>query len=346
MVNNNFWKKKRVLITGHTGFKGGWLSCILKQLNCDLYGISLKPKKLSFYYQAAVNTNFKRSIFSDINDDKKLINFIKVCKPEIIFHLAAQPLVLDSYKQPIKTFQTNIIGTAKLLNATTNLKTLKAFIVVTTDKCYENLDTKLRLFSETDKLGGDDPYSASKACTEIVSAAMYKSFLKKKNINMATVRAGNVIGGGDYSDFRIVPDIFKSIKKKKKLKVRNPNSIRPWQHVLEPLVGYIAIAERLFYNKRYATAWNLGPEKKNIKSVKQLVLDINRLNKFDYKLEKKINKKIESRYLGLNISKIKKAKIWKPKLSFEDTLKLTSDWYLSTNKVEITNLQIKRYLNE
>lgn len=345
MVDRKFWKNKKVLITGHTGFKGGWLSFILKDLGCRLYGLSLRPDKLSFFNQTKANENFILSTYLDINDYKKLERYLKKINPQIIFHLAAQPLVLDSYTDPIKTFKTNIMGTANLLNVSKLIKSLRAILVITSDKCYENEDRSIRFFKESDKLGGYDPYSASKASAEHISHSMYNSFLKEKKIQLATVRAGNVIGGGDYSKFRIVPDIFRSIKNNQTLMIRNPNSIRPWQHVLEPLIGYIKIVEKIFFNEKFASAWNFGPERDNIQSVKKIVLEICKIKKFNYKIKKSSINKKESKYLGLDISKIKKNKIWKPKLNFYKTLKLTLDWYMSSNKKKLTQLQIKEYLN-
>lgn len=345
MVNINFWKNKKVLITGHTGFKGGWLSFFLKNTNCKLYGISLKPEVRSFFNQTNLKSYFFKSKFINIKNFKSLDKNIKNFCPEIIFHMAAQPIVLDSYRNPLETFQTNIIGTANLINICKNLKSIKVIIIITTDKCYENSDKSLKFFKETDKLGGKDPYSASKACCEILSNSMYNSFLKEKGIKLATVRAGNVVGGGDYSDFRIVPDIYNSIDKNKVVKVRNPHAIRPWQHVMEPVYGYIKLAEKIFKDDKLTGAWNFGPEKKNIKSVQDLVETLNDIKQFKYNMNNKKKTDKEASFLALDISKIKKSGIWKPQLNFKETLKLTSEWYTAKNKVEITNKQIKKYLN-
>jgi len=345
-VNKNFWKNKRVLITGHSGFKGGWLSFFLHKAGCKLYGLSLKPEKISFFNQSKVSNLFIQSSFIDICDYRSLKNFLNKCAPDVIFHLAAQPLVLESYTSPLKTFQTNAIGTLNLLDICKSSNKTKSIIIVTTDKCYENSDQRLNYFSETDKLGGKDPYSASKACAEIISNSMRLSFLQKKKINLATVRAGNVIGGGDYSNFRIVPDIFDGIRKNKKVIIRNPYAIRPWQHVMEPIYGYIKLAEKLHKNNKFSGAWNFGPEKKNIKTVKDIVYGVNKFRNFDFILKKSTKKNIEANFLALSIDKIKKSKIWKPKLSFSKTLKLTSEWYTSKNKTDITKKQIESYLNE
>lgn len=345
-MNQKFWKNKKILITGHSGFKGGWLSFFLHQNRCKLYGLSLKPKKKSFFNQTKVTDLFVKSAFIDINNYNNLYRFIKKSSPKIIFHLAAQPLVLDSYESPIRTFQTNAIGTANLIDICRSINSVKTIIIVTTDKCYENNDKKLNYFSENDKLGGKDPYSASKACAELISNSMRESFLIKKKIRLATVRAGNVIGGGDYSDFRIVPDIFDGMKKNKIVNVRNPHAIRPWQHVMELIHGYIKLAEKLHKNINYSGAWNFGPEKKNIKKVKDLVYGIDKIKKFKYRLKKIRKDKLESNFLALNINKINKSKIWKPKLLFRETLKLTVEWYMSNRKEYITKKQISNFLNE
>jgi CDP-glucose 4,6-dehydratase len=343
-VNKGFWKKKKILITGHTGFKGGWLSFFLYYAGCRLYGISLKPKKKSFFYQTKLYERFKNSTFLDINNYNLLKKYLKKYNPEIIFHLAAQPIVLDSYKDPLKTFNTNIISLANLLNISRNIGSIKTILIITSDKCYENEDRKLQFFKETDKLGGNDPYSASKACAEIISKSMFKSFLTVRK-KLATVRAGNVIGGGDYSNFRIIPDIFDGIKRNKVVNIRNPHSVRPWQHVMEPIHGYIKLVERLHKSQKFCGPWNFGPEKKNIKSVKQLVLTLTKIKKFKFHFKKKKMQRKEALNLALCIDKIKKTKIWKPKLSFKKSLELTSDWYMKRNKIEITKTQIQNYLN-
>lgn len=344
-MNKVFWKKKKILVTGHTGFKGGWLSFFLNYSSCRLYGISLKPKKKSFFYQTKLYECFKNSTFLDINNYALLKKYLKKYKPEIIFHLAAQPIVLDSYKDPLKTFNTNINGTANLLDISRNIRSIKTILIITSDKCYENEDRELKFFKETDKLGGDDPYSASKACAEIISKCMFKSFLSLEKKNLATVRAGNVIGGGDYSKFRIIPDIFDGIKRDQVVKIRNLHSVRPWQHVMEPIYGYIKLVEKLHKSRKFCGAWNFGPEKKNIKSVKQLVLTLTKIKKFKFYFKKNFLHKKEALNLALCIDKIKKTKIWKPKLSLKKSLELTSDWYMNRNKIEITKKQIQNYLN-
>lgn len=346
MVNKKFWKKKKVLILGHTGFKGGWLSSILDKLESKLYGYSLPPKsQKGIFHQIKLKRKFIKSKFGDINDFLKLKNFIEGIQPDVIFHLAAQPIVIDSYKDPLNTFKTNVIGTVNVCNISKKLKKLRSLIIVTSDKCYLNLDKKIKFFKETDSLGGFDPYSASKACTEIVAQSYQKSFFFNTNVSSATVRAGNIIGGGDNSDFRIFSDISKHLFLKNQLILRNPHSIRPWQHVLEPLVGYIKLAEDLYKGKKdYIGAWNFGPNMNSVKSVLDLIKEVNKIKKINYKISKKTKKLYESKYLGLDITKAKKELKWKPRLSFKKSVQLTVDWYLSIEKIKKTNSQIEEYL--
>jgi CDP-glucose 4,6-dehydratase len=347
MVNSKFWKNKKVLITGHTGFKGGWLSLVLSKLGSKLYGYSLPPEnKDCFYEKTKIKNIFIKSIFGDLNDKFKLKKFIQTTKPEIIFHLAAQPLVKQSYENPIFTFETNILGTSYLCDYAKNCQSVKSLIVVTSDKCYYNEDYKLKLFKETDPLGGKDPYSASKACAEIVTHAFQKSFFSKSNLNCATVRAGNVIGGGDSSKFRIFPDIIKAIKSSKKIVLRNPNAIRPWQHVIDPVIGYINLAEKLYKNKKnYIGPWNFGPETKSIKSVLELVKEVNKFKKIKFKSLRKKNNIYESKFLGLDIKKSKKILRWRPRINFTKSIQISLEWYFAKEKRKITEKQIEKYLN-
>ena len=346
ILNKSFWKNKRVLITGHTGFKGSWLSLVLSEMKVKLYGYSLKPEwKNQIYHACNVEKLFKKSIYQDINDYKKLKNFIKKIRPQIVFHLAAQPLVINSYKNTLETFNTNIIGTANLCEALKSQKDLRSLVIITSDKCYDNSNRQNKFFKENDKLGGHDPYSASKAASEIIVSSYKNSFYKFSKINSATVRAGNIIGGGDFSKNRIFPDIIYSLKNKKKLLIRNPQSVRPWQHVLEPIAGYIMLAENLYYDRKkiFSGAWNFGPKKNLNKSVLDIIKTLNKFQKINYIISKKKPTVYESSFLGLNVNKsIKKLK-WKPKLSFESTIKWTVEWYLSNDKLDTSLKQIKKF---
>ena len=324
-----FWFKKNVLITGHTGFKGTWLSIILTYLNSRVNGYSLKPKKNSLFNKSMILQKLKSNTYGDINNLTNLKKKIRDCKPEIIFHLAAQPLVIESYKDPIKTFNTNIIGTANLLESIRNIKSIKSVVIITTDKVYK-IKKNNKLYKELDQLGGFDPYSASKVGTEIVVESYIKSFFKNSNLKnrISTVRAGNVIGGGDFSTNRLFPDIISVINNKKKLKIRNPNHIRPWQHVLDPLMGYLILAKKQCINKvdNKEHAWNFGPNKSNFKKVIDIVKFIKRSQKFEYILTKKnINYK-ETEILKLNSLKAKKKLNWTSKWNLTESIIKTLEW--------------------
>ena len=269
-------------------------------------------------------------------------------KPQVTFHLAAQPLVLDGYEDPLKTFNTNIIGTANLCSAINDQKSNKSFIVVTSDKCYLNEDKKINFFKESDKLGGHDPYSASKAGTEIILYSYQKSFFDSLKINSATVRAGNVIGGGDVSKYRIFTDIINSILYKKNLIIRNPKAVRPWQHVLEPISGYINLAEKLYTQKNnfFCGAYNFGPNSSSIKTVIDVVKRVKKIKNISFKTKKKNKTKLyESKFLALNIKKSLKKLNWKPKLSLDENISWTVQWHLSKNKKKITQYQIHKYFD-
>lgn len=244
-LNKDFWKNRSVFLTGHTGFKGGWISLWLADMGAKVHGYSLEAiDNPSFFGETRLEERLASSTIADIQNFSTLKSTMSLAKPSIIIHMAAQPLVLESYKSPIDTFKTNIIGTANILEVARGIETVQAIVNITTDKCYENRE-QLKPYIENDKLGGYDPYSSSKACSELVSAAYRNSFLEECGIKIATVRAGNVIGGGDWAQHRLIPDFFRSIDFDKKLLIRSPDSIRPWQHVLEPLFGYLLLAEKL-----------------------------------------------------------------------------------------------------
>ena len=341
-----------MLVTGSTGFKGSWLCYWLYHLGAKVVGVGLKPEKTSILFKALnLKSKIKQNIIN-IQDFKKINQIIKKEKPHIIFHLASQSIVSLSYKKPLETIRTNILGSANILESV-RINNVPNLVYITSDKCYLNLDKKSS-YRETDYLGGLDNYSSSKASAEIIFRSYLNSYQinNKSYLNFASARAGNVIGGGDMKDNRLIPDLIKSIKRKDKIKLRNPRATRPWQHVLEPLSGYLILGEKLMNKKLRSNiypSWNFGPERKNCKTVKKVVDKF--LSYFDKKTRVKIlkDKKSfhESRYLSLNISKAKKELKWKPKLSFDQTLKLTSDWYknyLANNKIEkITADQIKYF---
>lgn len=331
----NFWRGKKTLVTGHTGFKGGWLSTWLNYKKSIVYGYSLNPPTIKNFYEIV---NLKKIIKSEVCDDitnlNRLMNFIKKNKIEIIFHMAAQSLVRKSYEKPFETIKTNVIGTSAVLEAARLCKSIKTVIIITTDKVYKN-DNKKSSFKESDTLGGKEIYCSSKASTELLVESYYDSFFSKSNrVNVATVRAGNVIGGGDWAEDRLVPDCIKSFSKNKIVEIRSPKSVRPWQHVLEPLNGYMILAE-MIHNKKLSdfSSWNFGPNIGGHANVKDIVELISQFWPSNYNLTIDINKKkqpYESKYLSLNSSKAKKFLRWKPKLSIKQSIKNTVDWYVAS----------------
>lgn len=327
-INSSFWSGRSVYVTGHTGFKGGWLAFWLTKLGAKVYGYSLEaPTNPNFFNIINLGNKIHKSFIGNICDLTEVTNSMQTAKPSIIFHMAAQPLVKKSYQDPIETFTTNIIGTMNIFEAARKIKTIDTIINVTTDKCYENQEWD-RPYNETDRLGGYDPYSSSKACSEIVTSAYRNSFFSETGIKLASVRAGNVIGGGDWASDRLIPDFIRSINSNKTLKVRSPHAIRPWQHVLEPLSGYLLLAERLVKDgKIFAEAWNFGPEQSCAKKV-SWVLD--RLSKkfLDARWEaENIKQHHEAGILKLDISKSKSKLGWSPQWSLETAIDKTAEWY-------------------
>jgi len=325
----SFFKGKKIFITGHTGFKGSWLSYILFLSGAKVTGYSLRPKnKNDNFYLLNLDKKIK-NYYCDVRNRKSLETAIVNCKPQIVFHLAAQALVKESYKNPYFTFKTNVVGTMNMLEILTGLKSLRSAIIITSDKCYKNLEKKTG-YSETDEIGGEDPYSASKAAAENIFYSYLKSFFKnKKKIGLVSVRAGNVIGGGDWSNDRIIPDLVKSIMNKKKFVIRNPKSTRPWQHVFDLLNGYLLISQKIYANNKFNGSWNFGPNRSHIKVIEVIgkLLKNMGINKIFYiKPDKTIK---ETKLLSLKIDKSKKILKWKPKLDIKKTLEMTAEWYLS-----------------
>lgn len=343
-----FYNNKRVFITGHTGFKGTWLSIILCHLNAKIYGYSLKPERNSLFKKTGIKNKLNSNCYADIRNIKDLKKKINLSKPEIIFHLAAQPLVIDSFEKPVETFNTNILGTAHLLESLRNIKSVKSVIIVTTDKVYK-INKKSKSYKEIDQLGGIDPYSVSKVGAEIVTDCYIKSFFKNSNLRnkISTVRAGNVIGGGDFSKNRLVPDIIRAINNKKKLIVRNPHHIRPWQHVLDPLVGYLILAKKQCVkkiNNDFEYAWNFGPNKSNFKKVSEVIKMAQKLENFKVIFDKK--KKIqETTTLKLESGKAKRKINWSSKWNLSVALEKTIELNRSINKdISIENKCVQQFL--
>jgi CDP-glucose 4,6-dehydratase len=317
------------LITGHTGFKGSWLSLMLKLQGHTVSGISLNPPKKSLFNQSNLSGIFQGDFRIDILNRQKLDTVFKKIDPEVVVHLAAQPLVLQSLKDPIETFKVNLLGTLNVLESTKTLKNLKATLIVTTDKVYKNNPHQLG-YIETDELGGDDPYSASKAAADIASQVWAKNYA---NSPVAVARAGNVIGGGDWADNRIIPDLARAFTSRKVPKLRNPDSIRPWQHVLDCLYGYITLIDyQLESNDKWCGAWNFGPDFRNRKTVLDLALEFGKFwgissNLYD---TADTNTTQEVNYLSLNSSKARLELNWSDQLNFTESIKWTAEWYLSS----------------
>ena len=346
-MNESFWKNKKILITGHTGFKGSWLTIWLKKLGADITGFSKSvPTNPSLFETANIEKDIK-SVVGDIQNYELLKETISKCEPEIIFHMAAQSLVIKSYSNPIETFSTNVMGTVNLLYAVKETKKAKIVINITSDKCYENNES-LEGYSEEDPMGGHDPYSSSKGCAELITKSFRKSFFSsdhENNIGLASVRAGNVIGGGDWAENRLIPDIIRAIKNKENVKIRNPNALRPWQHVLDPLNGYISLAEKLWDDqKKHSEGWNFGPEKNEVKPVSWIIEEFNELwkNKINWVVGN--NELHEANNLILNCQKAKSRLGWNSKINTETALKLTIEWYTKyfdgKNMREVTEEQI------
>lgn len=328
-MNKTFWKNKKVFVTGHTGFKGSWLIKTLSMLGAEVTGYSNEvPTNPSMFESLELKNLLKKDIRGDIRDEKALKEALTVSKPDIIFHLAAQPLVRKSYSDPIETYTVNVIGTLNLLMAAQEVEGLKCIVNITTDKCYENNEW-VWPYRETDHLGGHDPYSSSKACAEIVSSSIRKSFLEKKGINLCTVRAGNVIGGGDFADDRIIPDFARAFSKKEKLSIRNPLAIRPWQHVMEPVNGYLMLADKLYSDKSFSSAFNFGPEASDCIKVTEVITEL--LKSWQdhpgYQIVENPQNVHEAKILKLDTSKVKDQLKWAPRMTLSESLKLTSEWY-------------------
>ena len=348
-----FWKNKKIFLTGHTGFKGSWLAIFLYTLGAKVYGYSLRAEKNSLYNFANINKIITKSYIGDIRNYNKLKKSIKQSSPDFLIHMAAQPLVRYSYDFPRYTYEVNTVGTLNVLNILNEIKFLKSSLIITTDKVYKN-DETIKYFKENNELGGYDPYSSSKACAELICQS-YRSILEKNDISCVTARAGNVIGGGDFAANRIIPDFFRSIKNKKKLIVRYPNAIRPWQHVIEPLYGYTLLLMLISKNKKNTYgAWNFGPRNGNNVKVKKIISILNHNSKKPILIKKgNMKKKFykESVTLRLNSNKAEKTLGWKPKFNITKTLKLISDWQdcFIKNKKDIFDLckkQILFYINQ
>ncbi len=346
----NIYKGKKVLITGHTGFKGSWLAIWLKELGAEVYGYALAPySEMDNFVLCNLENEINHKI-GDVRDGEELKKYFQEVNPEFAFHLAAQPLVLLSYQDPLNTFNTNLMGTVNFWEAIRATPSVKAAVNVTTDKCYDNKEWVWG-YRENDAMGGKDPYSASKGCSELITNAYLESFFKTEGTcNIASARAGNVIGGGDWAADRIIPDYFRAVKNGQKLEIRNPYATRPWQHVLEPLSGYLALGAQLFsQGKIFSGGWNFGPEDNANYSVKELIDEILNLdNSGGYTIPKETAKPHEAVLLKLDISKAVNYLKWKPVLSFKETVSFTLNGYMddiqqNANLLKARLLQINSY---
>lgn len=352
VINPIFWKGRKVLMTGHTGFKGGWLSLWLNRLGAKITGYALEPPTSpALFEDAQINTVLQDSHIGDICDLEKLTKVMQSVDPEIVIHLAAQPLVRHSYTDPLGTYSTNVMGAVNLFEAVRNTSSVKAVLNITTDKCYKNREWVWG-YREDEPMGGHDPYSSSKGCVELISDSYRNSFLQKIGIGLGTARAGNVIGGGDWAKDRIVPDAIRAFIKKEPLLVRNPLSTRPWQHVLEPLSGYIILAQQLFENpEAFSEGWNFGPNDDDAQPVSVLadIMVKNWSDQSEWRLDEG-GQPHEANYLKLDCSKAKAKLKWYPIWNIDRALEETVRWYRAwhdrSNMHKFTMKQIEIYQHE
>ncbi len=354
----DFYKNKKVLVTGHSGFKGAWLSQTLVNFGAQVSGISLPPETKPSLFEVLGLAKSVKNHFADIRDFDALVDIFKKEKPDIVFHLAAQAIVRNGYDEPLKTVSTNTLGTAHVLEAVKAVGTVKAAVIITTDKVYDNKEWHYA-YRENDALGGYDPYSASKAAADIVANSYIQSFFNPKdfaskhNTLVAIARAGNVIGGGDWAEYRLIPDIIRAMyeTKTKKITTRNPGAVRPWQHVLEPLSGYLLLAKKLYEKHTdLSGAWNFGPLHESFVTVQELIDEaLKHFGEGTHEVQPD-HAKHEMTQLRLDINKAHALLAWHPKLSFKETLELTFGWYRNYYEnpksiVEFTNEQINHFFN-
>lgn len=347
-TQRDFWTGKRVFVTGHTGFKGGWLSLWLQRLGAEVHGYALSPPtEPNLHAVAGVAKGMASSTIADIRDMGRLAIAMQAASPDIVFHLAAQPLVRLSYTEPVETFATNVMGTVSLLEAVRQTASVGAVVNITSDKCYENREW-VWPYREDEPMGGYDPYSSSKACSEIVTAAYRRSFLETAGIGLASARAGNVIGGGDWAADRLLPDFFRALDAGKPLVIRSPNAVRPWQHVLEPLSGYLSLAERLFADRQaFAEGWNFGPADQDARPVSWIVEQLTAARPgATWQLDK--NPQLhEANYLKLDSSKARARLGWQPRWNLQTALARTVEWHegwrASRDMHALTLVQIAAY---
>ena len=347
-MNLSFWQGKRVLLTGHTGFKGSWLSLWLQSMDAQVFGYALAPPTCLNLFEVADVCQGMTSIIGDIRDLAKLQAVFTEHKPEIVIHMAAQPLVRYSYQNPVETYATNVMGTVHLLEAVRNTPSVKVVVNVTTDKCYENKEWAWG-YREDEPMGGYDPYSNSKGCSELVTSAYRRSFFQDKGIALASARAGNVIGGGDWAADRLIPDILRAFESDQPVVIRNPYATRPWQHVLEPLSGYLTLAEKLYTGgQAYAEGWNFGPHDDDARAVQWIVENlVKSWGKGASWQQDSGEHPHEANYLKLDISKAKAGLGWQPRWALPTALEKITTWHhaylAATNMHNFTLQQIANY---
>ncbi|TLY48062.1 MAG: CDP-glucose 4,6-dehydratase [Gammaproteobacteria bacterium] len=346
-----FWKGKTVLLTGHTGFKGSWLSLWLQSLGVNLIGYSLAPVAFPNLFEITQLHQGMINIISDIRNYESLYAVVQKYQPEIIIHMAAQSLVRESYQAPLETYSTNIMGTINLLEVARWIDSVKVVVNVTSDKCYENTGLNNK-FCEKDRLGGYDPYSNSKACSELITQTYRDVFFKEREVGVASARAGNVIGGGDWAKDRLVPDVLTACIKQENILLRYPDAVRPWQHVLQPLYGYLNLAERLYFSPQdYSESWNFGPDSEDIKSVSWVTDYLIKISNSSIKWIKDKNKHLhEASTLQLDCSKAKERLDWVSIWNLETGLQKTSEWFYAYQEglpmLDKTISQINQFASE
>jgi len=347
-INRTFWNGKRVFITGHTGFKGGWLSLWLADMGAKVYGYALNPVTVPNFFTATdLRERLVESTIADIRDASRLTTAMQAAQPDIVLHLAAQPLVRYSYSEPAETFAVNVMGTVQLLETVRQTSSVRSLVNVTTDKCYENREW-IWPYRENEAMGGHDPYSSSKACSELVTASYRRSFFATRNIHVATARAGNVIGGGDWAPDRLIPDFLRALDAGQTLDIRSPTAIRPWQHVLEPLSGYLTLAQKLFTEGRqFSEAWNFGPEENDARPVQWIVDHLcKQTPNASWRCDTS-SQPHEANTLKLDSSKAKSLLGWQPRwslnIALDKTLTWHSAWKEKQNMAAVSSHQIRDY---